>query len=147
MFAIGAMMVGSAAFADQPGKHPHYLHALSDLRWARANIEKKGGDAQMKWDESAAVAAIDGAIKRLKDASIDDGKNLDDHPKVDAKVGSGRLHRGLEGLQAAKKDVNLEEDNAFADGLRAKANGDIDTAILRVKEGLCNAGDKSFCPK
>ena len=67
---------------DQPGKHPAFLHALSDLRYARANLEKKGGDSQMKWDESTAVGAIDRAIADIKQAAIDDGKNLDDHPPV-----------------------------------------------------------------
>src|SRR5437899_444039 len=35
-------------------KHPAYLHALSDLRDARFNLIRKGGDAEMKWDEREA---------------------------------------------------------------------------------------------
>src|SRR5450432_4101235 len=49
--AIAAIVTPAVASADQPGKHPHFLHALSDLRNARTNLEKRGGDAQMKWDE------------------------------------------------------------------------------------------------
>ena len=36
-----------AATAVEPGQHPYYLHALSDLRTARVLIEQRGGDTQM----------------------------------------------------------------------------------------------------
>ena len=100
-----------------PAQHPHYLAALSDLRNARANLERKGGDRQMKWDEHDGVVAIDRAIHDIKEAALDDGKNLEDHPPVDAKeprtVG---LHKALAALQAARGDIDREEDNAFATG-------------------------------
>lgn len=142
-----ASLVATAASADQPGKHPAFLHALSDLRNARANLEKRPGDPQIKWDEGKAVGDIDGAIGKIKAASIDDGKDLNDHPPVDATPRAGRLHKALSALQAAHADVDKEEDNAFAQGLKARALQDIDSATLRTKEGLCNAGDTSFCPK
>ncbi|MGA2450842.1 MAG: hypothetical protein ABTD50_19430 [Polyangiaceae bacterium] len=143
-----AALVGPQASADQPGKHPAFLHALTDLRFARANLEKKPGDVQVKWDEGQAIGAIDGAIRKIKEAAIDDGKNLSDHPAVDATLArAGRLHHALEALQAAHADVDKEEDNAFAQGLKRRAAEDIDLAILRTKEGLCNAGDKAFCPR
>jgi hypothetical protein len=55
--------------------HPAYLHALSDLREARFNVARRGGDPVMKWDEAVAIGAIDRAIKEIKEASIDDGKS------------------------------------------------------------------------
>jgi hypothetical protein len=147
VLSISALLATTAS-ADQPGAHPAFLHALSDLRNARANLERKGGDAQMKWDEGKAIADIDAAIGKIKQASVDDGKNLDDHPPVDAKEPrSGRLHKALAALEAAHRDVDKEEDNAFAQGLKARAIHDIDSALLRTKEGLCNAGDTNFCPK
>jgi hypothetical protein len=148
VLAITAALAGQAS-ADQPGKHPAFLHALSDLRFARAHLErKKGGDAEVKWDESQAIGDIDGAIRKIKEASVDDGKNLTDHPPVDAKLArAGRLRRALEALNAAHHDVAKEEDDAFAQGLKKRAISDIDSAILRTKEGLCNEGDTHFCPK
>jgi hypothetical protein len=143
---LALVVLAPVAMADQPGAHPHYLHALSDLRDARANLQKRGGDGAMKWDESKAIGDVDGAIGKIKAASIDDGKNLDDHPAVDAPDRSGRLHKALADLQAAKDNVNREEDNAFAQGLKGRAMHDIDSAIMRTREGLCNSGDKSFCP-
>jgi len=135
------------AFADQPGKHPAYLHALTDLRNARANLERRKGDAEMKWDEARAIGDIDAAIRKIKEAAIDDGKNLQDHPPLDAKEPySGRLHHALEALNAAHHDINQEEDNAYAKGLKRRALADIDSAVMRTKEGLCNSGDRAFCP-
>jgi hypothetical protein len=119
------------------GAHPAYLHALSDLRNARANIERKGGDAAMKWDEHDAIVEIDRAIGDIKQASIDDGKNLEDHPPVDAhEPRVGRLHKGLDALRAARRDVEQEEDNAYASGLRNRAIHDIDEAIRFVEAGI-----------
>jgi len=129
-----------AARADQPGKHPAYLHALTDLRHARAHIERRGGDAQVKWDESKAVKEIDAAIREIKEASIDDGKDLKDHPPVDAKMDyPGRLHRALELLHKADKDCHEEEDNNFAQGLQKRAIHHINEAIRFTEEGIANA--------
>src|SRR5882757_1012988 len=81
------------AHADQPGRHPAYLHALTDLRHARAHLERRGGDRQVKWDERVAIAEIDAAIDEIKRAAINDGKSLTEHPPVDAGLDwGGRLH-------------------------------------------------------
>ncbi len=139
-FALSALAGSVRANADIPGQHPAYLHALSDLRFARANLERRGGDPDMKWDEKTAIAAIDRAIADIKQAAIDDGKNLDDHPPVDAKLKrSGRLHKALETLEKCRKDVHEKEDNSYAQGLRDRAVADIDGAISATKEGIANA--------
>jgi hypothetical protein len=117
--------------------HPAYMHALSDLRYARASLERKGGDRQMKWDEHDGIAEIDRAIDDIKRASIDDGKNLEDHPPVDAREPrQGRLHKALAALQSARGDIAKEEDNAFAGGLRNRALHDVDEAIRHTEEGI-----------
>lgn len=134
--AIAPMMVR----ADQPGKHPAYLHALTDLRHARAHLERRGGDPQVKWDEKTAIHEIDEAIREIKEASIDDGKNLNDHPPVDAKMDyTGRLHRALELLHKADKDCHEEEDNNFAKGLQKRAIHHINEAIRFTEQGISNA--------
>ncbi len=130
----------SAAWADQPGKHPAYLHALDDLRAARAHLERPAS-VTVKWDEKVAIKEIDDAIKEIKDAAIDDGKNLADHPPVDAKMDwRGRLGRALELVQKAHQDVDQEEDNNFARGLKKRALQHIDLAAGFVKEGITDAG-------
>jgi hypothetical protein len=146
-----ALMLGCVpppAFADQPGKHPFYLHALADLRSARHNIVRAKGDAEVRWDESRAIFDIDAAIRKIKEAAIDDGKNLDDRQPVDAREPySGRLHRALAALKSAHDDVDREENNEFAHGLKRRALQDIDNAMVRTREGLCNAGNKEFCSR
>lgn len=140
-FACMVLAIAPAvARADQPGKHPAYLHALEDLRHARANIERRGGDAEMKWDESKAIAEVDAAIREIKQAAIDDGKDLKDHPPVDAKMEyKGRLHRALDLLHKAYKDCHEEEDNNFAQGLQKRAIHHINEAVRFVSEGIANA--------
>src|SRR5579862_3958299 len=71
------------AHADLPGKHPAYLHALSDLRAARWMLEHRPGDAAVSGQEDVAITEIDAAIGEIKRAAIDDGKDIHDHPKVD----------------------------------------------------------------
>ncbi|MEH2129414.1 MAG: hypothetical protein V7K86_01855, partial [Nostoc sp.] len=39
------LMTSGSAYADLPGKHPYYLHALTDLRTARWLLEHRPGDA------------------------------------------------------------------------------------------------------
>src|ERR1700760_458737 len=76
-------LVSPAANADLPGKHPYYLHALSDLRAARWMLEHRPGDAAVSGQEDVGVIEIDKAIGEIKHAAIDDGKDIHEHPKVD----------------------------------------------------------------
>ena len=120
-----------------PGRdHPAYLHALTDLRTARAHLERPGG-GELKEQERKAIHEIDDAIAEIKKAAIDDGKNLNDHPPVDAHIDwPGRLHRALELLDKAHNDVAHEEDNGFAQGLQARALEHIDKAHHHVEEAI-----------
>lgn len=145
-FALALAVFDKPVAADQPGRHPAYLHALSDLRNARWNLKRRSGDAEVKWDESRAIGDIDAAIHKIKEAAIDDGKNLEDHPPTDANEPyNGRLHHAIEALRAARADIDQEEDNDFARHLKHRAQQDIDSAIHRTREALCNAGDQNFC--
>jgi hypothetical protein len=132
---------------ERPQAHPAYLHALSDLREARGNLERWGGDMQMKWDEHGAIGAIDRALGDIKRAAIDDGKNIEDHPAIDSHLPrAGRLHRALASLQAARADVGKEEDNAFASGLRARGLRNIDEAIRFTELGIVEADRVGAAP-
>lgn len=145
-FALAFAAFDRPAAADQPGQHPAYLHALTDLRTARWNLQRRHGDHDVKWDESKAIGDIDAAIHKIKEAAIDDGKNIDDHPPQDANEPyNGRLHHALESLKAAHADVDKAEDNDYARHLKHRALQDIDSAIHRTREALCNAGDQHFC--
>ena len=129
-----------AANADVPGKHPFYLHALSDLRAARWMLEHRPGDAAVSAHEDVAIAEIDAAIGEIKHAAIDDGKNIEDHPNVDGpKNRPGRLHRALQLLHKVHSDVAREEDDPITRGLRNRAVGHIDAAIHATDGALADA--------
>lgn len=118
-----------AAHADLPGRHPAYLHALSDLRTARWFLEHQAGDAKVYGDEDVAVTEIDAAINDIKRASIDDGKDLHDHPQVDVSEHGSRLLKSIESLKKAHADIDSEEDNPEVRELRHHALEHIDRAI------------------
>jgi hypothetical protein len=134
------LALGCQATVVQPGRHPAYLRSLSDLRHARAHLERRGGDPGMKWDEHTAIGEIDAAIQDLKSASMDDGKNLRDHPPVDVHMGyAGRLHQALELLRQAERDCRGEEDNGSARAAQARALGHIREAIRFTEQGLADS--------
>jgi len=120
-----------------PGDHPYYLHALSDLRAARWMIQHRPGNWVQSMDEMNAIKQIDAAINDLKQAAIDDGKNIDDHPQLDERNDhNGRLHEAVDFLKKAHEDVNHEEDNNFARGIRNRSFKHIDEAIKSVKMAI-----------
>jgi hypothetical protein len=119
------------------GDHPYYLHALSDLRAARWMIEHRPGNWQQTEDEMGAVKQIDAAIGEIKKAAIEDGKDIEDHPKVDEHPDhAGRLHDALDFLRKARKDISHDEDNQFAQGLQSRAYMHIDNAINYTKRAI-----------
>jgi hypothetical protein len=123
--------------APPPARHPHYLRALSDLRAARWMIEHRPGDWAQSLDEQQAVNRIDAAINEIKQASIWDGKNINDHPPVtEVSNQPGRLHAALDYLREARQEISLAEDNGAVQGLQTRAYQHIDGAIGSVKRAL-----------
>jgi hypothetical protein len=122
------------ASADNPGRHPYYLHALSDLRDARAHLDKIGADDRIDNEEQHAIEEIDHAIDEIKRASIDDGKDIHDHVRVDLHMPRrGRVRKALELLDKAHHDVAQEEDDPNTRGLQERALRHIDEAHHTVE--------------
>ncbi len=117
--AIASVATIIAACAAQPmpahaAEHPHYLHALSDLRMARALLAHPAEGNVMR-EESIAIEEIDHAIGEIRRASIDDGKDPNFRPPVDPALDyRGRLRRALELTEEARTDLAFEEDNFVA---------------------------------
>jgi hypothetical protein len=65
----------------------------------------------------------------LKKASIDDGKDINDHPNGDVHEHGSRLLRSIEALKRARADIAEEEDNPDVRELRHRAFKHIDVAI------------------
>ncbi len=126
-----------AGTGNDLGGHPYYLHALSDLRAARWMIQHRPGNWVQTQDEIEAVNRIDKAIGEIKKASIEDGKNIEDHePVSEVPDHMGRLHKALDFLRKARQDISHDEDNVFAQGLQSRAYGHIDGAIGAVKRAI-----------
>jgi hypothetical protein len=134
LFALFLALSPSNAAAQ--GRHPAYLHALSDLRAARAHLERPD-HGELRHEEKEAVHQINAAIDEIKKAAIEDGKDVDDHVSVDAGMDwPGRLHRAMELLNKAHRDIEQEEDNHFAQGLQQRAFDHIDNARHEVGEAI-----------
>ena len=135
-----AAIIPLSALADLPGKHPFYLHALTDLRAARWLIEHRPGDAAVSGDEDVAITRIDNAINEIKKAAIDDGKDIKDHPPVDATLDKkGRLHRAEELLKKVHSDIAREEDDPMTKGLRDRAVHHVDEALHATSKAIHDA--------
>jgi hypothetical protein len=131
MVAVAAMLsFGSTkSQAQVPGPHPAYLHALSDLRAARAYLSEGFQWGPVRAEDDHAIREIDAAIARIKQAAIDDGKPLSDHPRIDAHLEPrGRFAKANELLFAAHQDLDKAEDVPQSRGLRNDALRHIDAA-------------------
>ena len=141
--AVLMTCLAAPSFAANPGRHPAYLHALGDLRDARAHLERLGSE-RVDHQEERAISKIDTAINEIKQAAIDDGKDINHHVVVDAHLArAGRFHKALELLNKAKEDVSREEDQADTRGLQLRVIHHIDEAraeIRRVIETVLNHG-------
>jgi len=136
--AVAAIAIIAAVptWADTPGRHPAYLHALSDLRDARAHLEHFTNEPVVM-EEDHAIANIDAAIGEIKKASIMDGKNIQDHMPVDTHLARhDRFVKALELLDKAQHDVSGEEDQPDTRGLQVRVIQHIEEARHSVKHAL-----------
>lgn len=131
----------TASFAGFFGDHPRYLHALSDMRYARSLILRPD-DHNVVVDERNAAHELDVAIGEIKEAAAEDWKPLSDHPPVDTNLDRpGRLHEAIKVLDKAQRDLSQEEDDRNARSLRNRAIGHLKEARDFVRRAV---GDKEF---
>jgi hypothetical protein len=134
---LAAAVLSPAAQAEAPGAHPGYLHALSDLRAARWNLEHRPGDAAVSANEDNAISEIDRAIGEVQKAAARDGKDPFVRPREDANLDRpGRLHHAVELLRAAQNDLNQEEDNPESRGLKHRALEHVNNAIEAARHAV-----------
>jgi len=140
--AIAPLLLAAAGCAvapppPPPPHHPAYLHALTDLRDARWNLEHRPGDDAVSAQEDLAIVEIDRAIGEARAAAMEDGKNVWQHPPEDASLNHrGRLHHADELLHKARNDVAQGESNGQAVELRNRVIGHIDQAIQAADRAI-----------
>jgi hypothetical protein len=145
---LALAFVGTLAFAavpspaQAPGTNSPILRALSDVRLMRAYLDKLTPNEVIDAETQQAIDEIDAAIREMKEAAIDDGKDLRDHAPIDASLTpSGRFHKAREAGTAAYLDLSHGTDTEAAreHKVRAqehiqKANHIIDHIILRFNK-------------
>jgi tetratricopeptide (TPR) repeat protein len=109
-------------------QEPKYLHALSNLRQARAWLQ---------WDHNPytadarhhAVGEIDKAIDEVKKAAQDDGRDTNFTPPPSAQAqGGGAVHSAKNLLDVAFGDIKYGYDNPANAGLQERAKQHISEA-------------------
>ncbi len=128
--------LAAPASADFPGRHPLYVHAMGDLRYAHALLDHGSYHPGVLGQEDAALGDISHAYWEIEHAGLDDGKDIDAR-EIDAGINHpGRLRCALEALQRARNDVAREEDDPAAVGLRNRAINWIDRAMWHVRHAI-----------
>lgn len=122
------MFVSLLATTQAKAQAPAYLHAISDLRTAKALIQM---DPRPIWarNRQVAVNEIDNAITVVKAAAIEDGKNPWQTPKPQGgEDPAAPLHSALRLLDEAYHDVANGQDMPQNMGLQERALKHIDVA-------------------
>lgn len=134
-----AVPLAAQAQRDYTGRHPHYMHAMSDVSVAYLLVRRHGGgDPPVRHEEERAMVAIQYAFSTLQNAATVVRKDPDYQPPADNTDYDhrGRLHRALDLLHDAREAVDVEEDDHDARPLKARALGQIDAAIHATEEAI-----------
>ena len=130
-----------SAQADLPGRHPAYLHALSDLRAARWLLDRRPDDGWLAGQEAQAIGQIDAAIVDVQRAAIRDGKDPGFQPPPDMpRDHRGRFRRADEILRQVFRDLARPEDDPYTVGLRDRAIRHVDVAIHATDRAIVAVG-------
>jgi hypothetical protein len=119
--------------SDTPGRHPLYIHARSDMRAAQLFMRLREDDPKVSWRLHQADLEIEAGIKELDRAAVIDHKDLVENPQIDVIADRpGRLHKIVDLLRGARRDLGREEDNPNAVGWRDLAFKRIDNAMDHI---------------
>jgi hypothetical protein len=142
-FAL-SLLTASLAMADEAGRHPHYIHALSDLRAAQWQIDhRRPEDGEMREDEQVSSDEVSIAIRSVTDAAYRDGKDLGFQPPPDAPMAyGGRLRAAIDLLHAAHNDLAMPEDDPGARGQQHAALLRVDAALHAAQRAV-GAGERA----
>lgn len=132
------LLTSVLVMADEPGRHPHYIHALSDLRAAQWQIDhRRPEDGEVREDEQVSSDEVAIAIRSVTDAASREGKDLGYQPPPDAPVAyGGRLHAAIDLLRAAHNDLALPEDDPVARGQQHAALLRVDAALHAAQRAI-----------
>lgn len=132
----GAAVVLALPLMVMAQRHPGYLHALSELRYARALLEH-GDWGRIGPERDRAIHEVDRAIEELSRAAADDGRNPNEHAPIEERwAPRDRLHRADEALSRAREMISREEDNPDARAWRDRAFRHIEEAHHALRHAI-----------
>ena len=126
------------ALADEYGKHPFYLHALTDLHAAAWQVDhRRPEDGMVSADEQIVRDEIHAAINDLQRAAWQDGKEMQWTPPPDVPLArEGRLHATVDLLRKAHADVAREEDDPRSRPLQQRGLQHVDAALNAAQHAI-----------
>jgi tetratricopeptide (TPR) repeat protein len=134
--AFGFVLAGRAAPAEEPGRHPNYVHARNELAQANKLLHLPE-DGDVHADLHAAIEEVDQAIAEIDRAAVLDRKAIEADPQVDTGLRCLPKYREIfHLLHAAQHNVSLGEDDPRARGLRDRARGHIEEALKHVRHAV-----------
>lgn len=136
-----SVAVPVSSFAGFFGDHRLYMHALSDIRYARALIQRPNPSI-IPVDERKAAEELDVASSEIKVTASNDWKPINDHRSIDTHLDRrGRFTEALKVLAHAHNDVCKEVDDEKDKGLRNRAVNHLDQAMNYIRQAM---RDKRF---
>jgi hypothetical protein len=131
-FALLAFTVLAPA-TQAHAQFPAYLHAISDLRTARAYLEMDNRH-ESEHARHHAIEQISKAIDDIKVAAVDDGKNPWHTPPPQSGGNPGYpVHSAVKLLREARGDVDHGHDRPENHGLRERSLDHINQALADLE--------------
>ena len=138
--------VAAPAFADEYGRHPEYLHALSDLRTAVWQVDhRRPEDGRVANDEAIVHDELAAAIHDFERAARQDGKSGDWQPPPDVQLQpEGRLHAAIDLMRRARADIARQEDDPRSRAFQEHGLAHVDAALDAAQHAVGDArhGDR-----
>ena len=133
--ALSLLLILTSA-TPAKAQFPAYLHALSDLRSARAYLEYDHRHVG-EHERQRAIEHISRAIDDIKVAARDDGKNPWHTPPPQSGGSEGwPIHSAVRLLREARGDVDHGRDLPENHGLRERSVENIDKALHELESLL-----------
>jgi hypothetical protein len=136
-FIVAAFALSTVLFLAAPtpahAQFPAYLHALSDLRTARAYLQMPVRP-EAKGACKHAIKEISRAINDIATAASDEGKNPEVVPPPQGGGGNANwpIHSAIKLLKEARTDIEHGRDLPQNKGLREHSLEHIDKALLAL---------------
>jgi tetratricopeptide (TPR) repeat protein len=131
-----ALIAAAPTWADDSGRRPAYLQALSDLRDARQHLEHFGNEPAAHEAERA-IFEIDRAINEIKQAAAMNGGDAESRVPGDTHlVRNGRFHKAMELLDRARRHLAGEEVEPDAQALLLRVLHHIEEAQHEVARAM-----------